>query len=359
MPLKQQWNDLLECSLFDSFFCCHDWICGWWKTFSVPDDSISVVIAEDDEKIVAIAPLMLHQHSEYGFSLRVLRFIGVPNADRCDFIVRKGYEAVVSKLVNYVVTNVTGWDQIHLNEVPTESLLVKCLKKNKGLLYIEPASECPYVSLNKWNGWDDYYKSLSKKTRLELNRKNNALIKEGKSKYHHQLNPESDGYEFITACDLEYNSLKAQRISVDNLVLTGEKQRNFQKFLMNNTGHYKVLFSWLERENQLISYLYGFVYKKHYYAYNTAYSAESVRYYPGKLIINETIRYCFENNIEVFDLLRGATHLKSRWTKCSKKQINIYYLKKTPKNLLYTLMVFRIRPSLKRAALFFLNKFKL
>ena len=215
-------------------------------------------------------------------------------------------------------------------------------------MYVEPGSECPYVPLGQWDNWDKFYKSLSKKTRLELNRKNNALRKEGKSRYLHRTNPKQDDPILASARNLERKSAKAQRIATENLALVGEKHWCFQQMILNNCGNYQVLLFWLEREEKLIAYLYGYIYKKQYYAYNTAYSGDAIKYYPGKLIINEALRYCSDDNIVIFDLLRGATHLKSRWAKEARKQNNIYWLKNKPINWLYVTAVFKLRPFVKK-----------
>lgn len=346
--LKEQWDDLLDHAVFDSFFCCHDWICCWWQCFSRPDDKMAVVTVRKEDKFIAIAPLMIRKHKEYGFRLRVLRFIGVPNADRCDVIIAAGEESVIPELADYLLKNVRDWDQLHLNEVPEESLFANWLKENRSLVYIEPASECPYVPLAQWETWDEYYKSLSRKTRLELNRKNNALRKEGKSRYLHQANPGHDDPSLATARELERKSAKAEHIPTENLALVGEKQWGFQQMLLNSCDTFQVLLSWLEREGEIVAYLYGYMYKKKYYAYNTAFAADAIKYYPGKLIINEVLRYCSEKDIEKFDLLRGATHLKSRWAKESRKQNNLYWLQNKPINWLYAAAVFTIRPLMKR-----------
>jgi CelD/BcsL family acetyltransferase involved in cellulose biosynthesis len=349
--LKEQWIKLLDNAIFDSFFSSYEWCNCWWQSFALSDDKLAIIVAEKNGELVAIAPLMIRRIKEYGFNLNVLRFIGVPNADRCDIIIHKDEENVLPELINFIFTKVEGWSQLHLNEIPVESLFVKWLQENYPRVFIEEGSECPYVSWADWESWDEYYKSLSKKTRLELNRKNNTLKKEGKSQYHHLFNPGPDNSVLAMARELERKSAKAQHIVTENLALVGEKHWGFQQMILNNCGKYQVLLSWLVREEKLIAYLYGFIYKKRYYAYNTAYSGEAIKYYPGKLIMNEALRYCKENNIQIFDLLRGATHLKSRWANGCSEQQNVYCLRNQPVNWLYSVVVFKLRPFIKQRIL--------
>ncbi|TKB07411.1 GNAT family N-acetyltransferase [Desulforhopalus sp. IMCC35007] len=347
----KRWSELLTNVNFNSFFCTYEWITCWWHSFAKEDDRFAVVIGKKGNTIVAIAPLMIRKSSEYGFRLNILKFIGVPNSDRCDILIQQGENEIIPFLFSFIKKNLKGWDQFHLNEIPVESLFGKWLTVNCSMVFVEEGSECPYVPLGKWINWDEFYKSLSKKTRLELNNKNNTLRKEGNSQYHHCTNPNQNDPNLVIIRELERKSAKAQNITTENLTMVAEQQWEFQQKILNNCGCYQVLLAWLEREGEIIAYLYGYIYKNIYYAYNTAYSGACAKYSPGKLIINETLRYCKDNDIEEFDLLRGATHLKSRWTKHSRKQQNVYFLRNKPINWLYIFAVFRLRPLIKRLVL--------
>ncbi len=345
--IKGEWNRLLKQTSNPSFFLCYEWIYCWWQTFSHEDDRLTVVIAQKDGDCVAIAPLMIRRRRQNGFALNLLMFIGVPNADRCDFIIKDGENAVFPHLWNYIDKKVKGWDQFHLNEVPENSAFGNWLQQNCKRVYVEQASDCPFVSLSHWKDWEEFYKSLSKKTRLELNRKNNALKKEGKSNYVHITAPLPNEPAIRIARNLEQESFKAQRLDIRSLAITGNEGWLFQQRLLKHQGDYKVLLTYLERKGRIIAYLYGYVYENRYYAYNTAFLPAEKKLFPGKLIINEAMHYCMNSHIEVFDLLRGATHLKKRWTKKSFHQINVFYLRNTLINQIYAWLVFSIRPLIK------------
>jgi hypothetical protein len=354
---REEWTELLENSVYDSFFCTHDWCYRWWESFATADDELAIITVRKENDLVAIAPFMIRSVREYGFSPRVLRFIGTPNSDRCDVIIRQGSETVIPELFAYIINGVKGWTQLCLNEVPAGSLFADFLKSNHKLLFVESGSDCPYVPLGQWASWEEFFASLSRKTRQELNRKNNALKKEGKSRYHHEMNPSIEGDTFSKARSLEISSAKAQRLAVENLALAGDEHIAFQARLSEGRGYGRML-TWLEREGEMIAYLYGYVYKNKYYAYNMAYSSEAVKYYPGKLVLNEGMRQCKENSIEEFDFLRGATYLKSKWTKESRQQENICYLKNNPTNWFYSFLVFWLRPVIKSRIIPLINSIR-
>jgi len=354
--LKEKWDDLLNEAIFNSFFCSYCWISSWWLSFFSPDDKLTLVLAEYNGKLVSIAPLMIRRIKEYGFSLNVLQFIGVPNADRSDIIVRKGEDAVLPELVEFILKKVHGWDQLHLNEVPAESLFSRWLQENKSMVYVENGSECPYIPLANWSTWDDYYKSLSRNTRKLANRKGNRLQKEGVSRYYNEVHFQHDSQLLQMARELERTSDKAQRI--EHLVLVDKQHWNFQKNLLDNQNDHQVLLIGLERKGKLIAYLYGYIYKNKYYAYNTAYATEAQKHSPGLLVFKETIQYCKDHDLREFDFLRGAIQIKKHWAKKTRVQNNVCWLKNKPINWLYALLVFKVRPFIKRYILPLLRRKK-
>ncbi len=354
--LKEKWDDILNEAIFNSFFCCYEWISSWWLCFSSPDDKLTLVLAEYNGKLVAIAPLMIRRKKEYGFRLNVLQFIGVPNADRCDMIVRKGEDAVLPELAEFILKKVNGWDQLHLNEVPAESLFSIWLQENKSMVYVENGSECPYVSLAEFLSWDDYFKTLSKSTRKKVKHNFNRLNKSGDIKVDHLLLTRRDDAIFRQAEELERTSEKARRIS--NLGLVGEQNNLFQENLLQQQGQHQVMLSILKKDNGLIAYNYGYLYNNVYYFYNTAFADKEKINSPGMLIFKEVLCYLMDKGIDEIDCLRGATVNKKRWAKRSRIQQNIYLLKNRPINWSYALVVFKFRPFLKRNILPLLQRLK-
>ena len=108
------------------------------------------------------------------------------------------------------------------------------------------------------------------------------------------------------------------------------------------------LLSCLEVDGNLGAYLYGYLYKQVYYAYNTAFLEDYRDYFPGKLIMNETLKYVQENGGTAFEFLRGGTYFKKRWTQKTRIQNNLFWIRSKPINFLYILVVFQIRPLLKK-----------
>jgi hypothetical protein len=352
--LKAEWNKLVCESQFNSIFATHEWIDSWWLNLSLKQDLLFIVTGEINDKLCAIVPLMIRKTWSYGFLVKILQFVGTPQADRCDAIIKRDEKKIIPMLGLFIIRNTKGWDQLHLNEIPQKSQFGNWIRKNCKLTFIENGSECPYVTLSKWPNWDEYYGNLSRNTRLELNKKNNLIAREGGWQFNHRSFKLSILRLLPEIQRLEKESAKAARIDNMSLLALGLKQNYFfQRVLIQRDGKYQVICSTLEKGNEIVAYMYGYVFNGCYYGYNTAYKEHYSRYFPGKLIINEVIRHSMEIGCKEFDCLRGATHLKSRWAKGFRKQMNIYQLKNCPKNWLYAALVFHLLPNMKKKKIIF------
>lgn len=353
LTLKFEWNELVKISSFNSIFAIHEWMDAWLQNHSKDQDRLSIIIAENSDGICAIAPMMIRKEISYGFPLNLMRFIGTPQADRCDVIIKKDEVAVVPFLVQFMREKVAGWHQLHLNEIPEESPFAKHLIKiDYPRTFIESASECPYITLTTFPTFEVLFESINRKSRLELNRKQNKMKKEGNWRVTHKLNVSIFEPEIFMARKLERQSAKAMKINdLTYLVLALPNFWNFHRSLIEKQKCFQILMSTLKRNDRLIAYCYGFIYDKSYYAYNTAFHSEYAWYSPGKIILNESIRKSIELGCHEFDFLRGASPLKKIWSKDSRQQLHIYHLNRHPINSLYIFAEFFIRPFLKRKVL--------
>jgi len=346
--IKHEWSELLDHAIHDSFFLTYEWIYCWWRAYSKPTDRMLIVLIRDASKVVAIAPLMKSYEKRYGFRLNVLRFIGEPQSDRSDVIIRKSdiEEDVFESLFEFLVQKIDGWEQMHLREVHDQSNFYRWLVKNIKKVYVEPASDCLYLPLKQWSTWDKYFKSRSKSTKKKVKNLLNQILKSGAVATGHIPITNMNDPLLDEATKIEQENKPEKGIK--QLVLHGEKNKNFQKLLLDNRNNYELLLSVLIKNNRLVAYNLGYCYKKIYYFYNTAYCQKEAKFSPGLLILKETIHFLKQKNVEEFDFLRGINVNKKRWATNLRKQKNIYYLKNSMKNRLYSFMVFSLRPFIKR-----------
>jgi CelD/BcsL family acetyltransferase involved in cellulose biosynthesis len=97
--LRPAWNRLLQSCLQPSIFQTPEWLTSWWHSFGANKELLTLVFHNDDENIVALAPMYAEEQRFCGLSLRVLRLVGAGSgdSDALDFIVAPGYEKICAQ----------------------------------------------------------------------------------------------------------------------------------------------------------------------------------------------------------------------------------------------------------------------
>lgn len=345
--LREQWDDVLRRSSSNEFFLTWEWLFAWWKSFKEDSDRLCIILLAEEGILAGIAPLMISETNYYGFRLRKLCFIGEGASDRSDVFVVRNDPAIFSELVKCIYNKIEGWDLIYLREIPENSLFLEYMKGHFEHLDVEEDSKCPYIEFNTGTNWESFYKSLSKKIKRDFANKINRMAKLGSYSFEHIRDKKTVSDYIDTIKRIELNSLKAD--TNISLCFDSEEKVNFQKRIVDGAGQgYEVLVSFLKLNGQTIAHLYGFIYNNVYHTYNMAFLPEYVRVSPGKLLMNETVRWVIENKYKKFDFLRGDSYIKSKWSQDSRNQIRLTVFSKSLKHSIIRLLVFKIRPALKK-----------
>jgi CelD/BcsL family acetyltransferase involved in cellulose biosynthesis len=209
----------------------------------------------------------------------------------------------------------------------------------------EFSSLCPFVTIS--GNWDLYYKSFSKKFRKDIRNKTNKIKKMGEFELH--VIKQVDNFQklFTSIKEIESNSRKH---NTEKEFFSSPANESFLKLFCETTVDKNWLdFSYISLNDTIIAYLIGFIYNKKYYAYNIAYSNEYFDVSPGKLLINEKIKWCFDNRdcVGEFDFLRGDFYIKSLWTTDARNHMRLVLFKKSLYSRMLQYLVFRVRPKFK------------
>ncbi|MEW5925074.1 MAG: hypothetical protein AB1746_13900, partial [Candidatus Zixiibacteriota bacterium] len=180
--LKEGWNDLLAQSEFDSIFMIHEWLSTWWQVYG-SDHELYILAARKNNSIIGLAPLMRTEES----GGKVIRFIGTPNADYCDFL-GKDKNEIISSILSYLGQHNDEWDSIEFSQIPEISSSCKILEslaKEMLLLYRMKVIETCHVF--RYDGGEEGRKDFSLKRGTSLKRFINFFTKmDGLSLEHYQ-----------------------------------------------------------------------------------------------------------------------------------------------------------------------------
>ena len=183
--------------------------------------------------------------------------------------------------------------------------------------------------------WDDYYnKIFSSKTKQTDRRKEKLLSKEGKINFFVANNLEDKNEILNFTLQNKIHFLKKK--GFDSLNFKNLYKKLFNKINKNS----KYICSALTIDKKIIASIVGRIDKENYY-YLIPSTNESVamRYSPGRILLKEQIKWCFENDIKLFDFGPGEFNYKDDWSNDHEKYFKIL----EPKNTLGSISCFLLR----------------
>jgi CelD/BcsL family acetyltransferase involved in cellulose biosynthesis len=157
LAMASEWNLLLHESRSGSFFLTWEWLFSWAECFLDNTRSLFILLFHKDKELVGIAPLYIERRKIGPFSLRVIFFLGTPEAgsDYLDVIVRQGMEKDVANTFYDFLTMGDGiktcWDLVVLSELPAGNLflvyLMERIQAQGRHMEFVASSYCPVMKL--------------------------------------------------------------------------------------------------------------------------------------------------------------------------------------------------------------------
>lgn len=312
--LKKDW-DLIGSSIAYKF----DWLFVWWEQFH-ENNELSILVVEDNGKVIGIAPIYIKtERLMKFFKIRKLSFLGGGLSDNLDFFVHQAYdsEKVFKGLFAYIFSNLQ-FDTIELNQVcsfgPNFHLWQKYCA-NYGFK-TEEDLVCQRVKLSDYSSYDEYYeKNLSKSHKTSIKYRNNKVLKSGRT------------VEYVIKNDItedEFKKLANVNISRQRYLMNkgdsnrycyfiDDKKYNFLKNYFCNANPKDVMLAYAVCDGEMTAYMLYLINDKTLYYWNTGFNIEYDMFAPTKLLINETLKWAFENNYECIDFILGSETYKSHW----------------------------------------------
>ena len=302
--LKDEWTCLLRSNLFgDSVFLTWEWLFTWWKHFGDGRKPL-ILLVEDRNETLAIAPLMLSKYRLAGFgNVKKIEFLGARHSDYANFIISKKERECLRLIVSYLKDSVANWDWIELKEIPERSESWSSLE----MVFQDFSPElrmkkriceiCPYVPLP--NSFDLLMKGLDKKTRKNLNyylrriRKNhNVELK----KYDEACLSVKEGMEIFLKLHRERWLLEGHLGAFEG------EENDFRDFHMDvsecfaDKGWLGLYF--LTASDEPVAVQYTFEYEEKVYYYLGGFDPRYSDYSVGNLIIALLLQRLIENGMQ-------------------------------------------------------------
>jgi len=325
IDLREKWNNVLKKSRDDDIFLTWEWLSTWWKHYGKERKPI-ILLAEDTNEIVAIAPLMHSVHKLFGLKLRKMEFIGTEaHTDYSNFILTEGKEQSLKLFLKYL-TNL-AWDCLELREIPETADSLLCLRKISKEMYMPDqrvASKCPYISLP--DSWDAFSKTLSGDMRRNLRRRMKRLRERYKVEFKKQNDLES-----LEEAMKTFFFLHQKRWRSKGLLGSFGRDPKFCDFLLDISRCFAernwLNLSFLTINDRPVASALCFEYNKTLYYYHPGFDPEYSKFGVGNLLIEHLIEYSIRKGLKKFDFLKGAESYKSDWAQMSRNSIEVRYIR--------------------------------
>jgi CelD/BcsL family acetyltransferase involved in cellulose biosynthesis len=305
LSLKSSWQHLMQGRDY-TVFSTWEWLSIWWKHFG-KERKLLFLIAEENDKIVGIAPLMHSALTMFGLKRGKIEFIGAPDSDYADFIITEKRDECLKLFFEYLNLLPEKGDFVELADIPQNAKCLPFLTKISKTL--RPINDCPYLPLP--GSYDAFLKMLSPKKR--------KYIKNGMKKLEQNFEVEivdcskpqnfSEGMQDL----FELHQKKWTSAGCTG-VFSNPNTRNFHLDVAESFSKKEWLSLYVMKlSGTPVAAEYGFKYKSKYYAYIAGYDPNYSKYSVGNMLFVYIISKLIQEGLTQYDFLRGSEHYKDYW----------------------------------------------
>ncbi len=332
--LKDVWNIVLSESNH-SVFSTWEWLSTWWKYYG-DDKRMLILLAEENGKVVGIAPLMYSVYTNFGAKQGRIEFIGGAHSGYNDFILAAEPKKCTELFFDHLHGLAENWTFAKLSDVPEYGNCQKYLSRISNNMI--PAHQCYYKPLP--SSYDAFLDSLKGEYRKKFRRIVRRLEETGLKEHLVDYSSPSSVTEGMSIL----NSLHQYRWRVKGGFSGWFTDSNFSNFILEVAKYFSqkacLGLYVLELSGKPVASLCGFKYLSKYYAYISGLDSNYLRYNAGNLLFLRVMNKCIEDGLVEFDFLWGTDQYKRQWNPILKRTFDVLAFRKgflnSWKYLIYT-----------------------
>jgi CelD/BcsL family acetyltransferase involved in cellulose biosynthesis len=330
--LQPEWNQLLLRSQSSSIFCSWEWLYTWYEHFGSGCVVYIIAVHDPAGKLIGLGPFGIFK-AKGVLPLRQLRFLGSVGlcSEYLDILAETGREADVADAILEMILKKNGrWDALYLSEMLPDALLLRNLErqKTKYSCYWKQtdSNTCPYLDLP--SQLDEFYSQMNPQTRSTIRRKTRKLLDSGAALQKVTSAPSTATalLDLFALHSLSWSS-RGETGNFHDISIRRFHQHIARTFCANN---WLTIYS-LVYNSVPVASLYGYLYKNVFYYWQAGFNPEvptgftNSTYSPGLVLMHECMVDLIQQGVARFDFLRGDEEYKKRWTKSSRKTINVLW----------------------------------
>jgi len=315
LELEEPWNKLLAESGIDNPYLRFEWFRIAFDFFE-KESQLSILIVEEEAKMVAILPLVKVVEYHFGFRIKKLRFLTNVYTPFQDLIVADENSAALECILDHLKKNRSMWDLLEFKESRIQEqrydhFIASCRKR--GLFYHQfylSRSWCVATDIP----WENHLERIPAKTQKEFRRK----IKRAENLGSLALVPITEYAEMKRHLDLFFefykHTWKGEELAADFYY---EIAKAFSR-----KGH--VVLYCLNIGGRPVAYMYGLCLHSILFGLKTTYDPAYYAYAPGIILFYRILESLFgESRISCFDIGRGEERYKQEMASVPVHQYNI------------------------------------
>ncbi|MAS05312.1 MAG: hypothetical protein CL534_11595 [Ahrensia sp.] len=348
--LEEEWRALEQRAADPlTYFQSFDW-CSTWCRFNqdgADPCGIRIVTARSRDRLVLVWPLMLTGSS---WTVRRMLPLTMPHGQYGNMIVDPDLQAdgplraTIEECLSRLVA-AENPDLVSFADVPAGGEELPSAFDGAG--QIECAGKSAWMDLTQFEDFDDYNRQLTRSVRKGRKRKRNAL--DGLGRIEHVVRHGGEaGFGELVRAGVEMKRIWLQETGRPTRVVNRADFADFLGALPHDpeTGN-GALASAITLDGRPIAVEIGFRWYGRFYSYLGSFDWELRDYSPGKVQLEEAIRWCLEQGIEAYDLLGEPAAYKSGWSNMS-TSLKTYRLEPTLRGKAFASVWSRsIRPAAK------------
>jgi CelD/BcsL family acetyltransferase involved in cellulose biosynthesis len=303
--LKNSWDNLLQRS-DHTIFQTWEWLYTWWKHFQ-NNRRLLILLAEENGKLLGIAPLMISLHSMHHLRRLKIEFIGTGPVNYADFIIENNSMSL-GPFLEYINNLQEKWESIDLGGITINQFSLKRLQEVSE--NVRPRYCSLYTKLP--SSMDAYLKDIKYKKRKEFRR------------YFRRLEKTDVSIELVDCA--KRNLVEG---AMNELFALSTKRWNAKGLpgafddLSLRSFYMEIACVFLERgwlglhclklSGKTVAVLFGFKYGNKYIAYKTGMDPAYRRLSIGNVLFMKVMEECIKEGLNEFDFMWGQDSYKKQW----------------------------------------------
>ena len=335
--IREEWTELLAHSSSDCVFLTWEWLHTWWKHLA-GDRRLHVLVIRSGVEVIAIAPLASPSTKLIRLAhIRALEFLGTGSvgSDYLDIIARRGKEdQALDILLEYLLREKFVLDLKQL--VPHDSLASQVaarLGQQRWTRSEIRSNVCPFIDL-AGETWKSFQAGLGAKHRYNFHRRLKNLYGAFDASFQCIVAEDQRRAALITLVAL-HNKRMQERGGSDGLhssELVGFHEELTRLALASGWLRLFVL----TLNGHKAAALYGFMYRKKFYFYQSGFDPKYSPYSVGLVTMGLAIEAAIADGADEFDLLHGDEKYKFLWAKKQRDLVRMELSPPTPRAWMYT-----------------------